>query len=85
MKLNLQVHGVSSTTVPVKVEYEGHTVNAPIECFEVELTSPKRHGSTTLRFIGKEIEEAMEVFKRDGAVSVTFEAVETEKTEKAAA
>lgn len=84
MKLTLQVHGVSTSTVPVQVEYEGHPIHAVVDCYEVELTSAKRHGSTTLRFVGEEVAKAMEVFKRDGTVSVTFEAVETEP-EKAAA
>lgn len=84
MKTNLRVHSVSTTSIPAKVEYEGSPIQAVVDCYEVELTSFKRHGSVTLRFVANEIPEAMEVFKQDGVVSVTFEAVETESKKDAA-
>lgn len=84
MKTNLRVHSVSTTSIPAKVEFEGNSIHAVVDCYEVELISGKRHGGTTLRFVGNEIPEAMEVFKQDGVVSVTFEAVETESKKDAA-
>jgi len=84
MKVTYVVHGASMSTAPFKVEHEGKTLNATVDCLEVELTGEDpRHGSFTHRFIGDEAIEAEQLFKPNARIVATF--VSEEKTEQAKA
>ena len=83
LQVVFSVHGTSMSSVPVKVPYEGKTVNAMLDCLEVELTSDNgRHCSPTLRFVGDEIVKAQELFKRDSKRTVTVDVSPPEESKK---
>ena len=71
MKLQYKVHNVSTSSVSTTGTVDGQDQWVHVEGLEVELTSADgRHGSLTLKFIGKDVAEAREKFKNDADVTL---------------
>lgn len=63
MKLQFTVHRTNDSTVNKTVSLNGEDLSASVAAFEVELVSlVSGCGTYTHRFIGKEIEEAKQLF-----------------------
>ena len=66
-KVELSVHGVSMSQVPIPVNHEGQMMNARVDCLEVELVGTNgRNGSIVLKFIGDEIPK-VQAFLKSGS------------------
>lgn len=75
MRVDFMVHGVVNQHVGVSSLIEGEEQRALVQGLEVELAPVQsRHGSVTLRFFGKELNEAKEVFQPGRKVTMVIEA-----------
>jgi len=73
MKIDYRVHGVASGQASIQTEVNGESLGASMPCLEVELTSVDgRSGSTILRIVGSQINEAKEKFKAGSVVTAEF-------------
>lgn len=63
-QIEYTVHAVLTTTMPAKVEYNGQTITAAVNCLEVEMLPPEgsRHSCPTQRFVGEDYEWAKGYF-----------------------
>lgn len=73
MNIRFNVHGVNKTKVSRPVKMDEETVQADVDCLEVELTTEAEvSGSLTLRFTGKDIAEAEKAFVPGEMVEAPF-------------
>jgi hypothetical protein len=83
ISLKYFVHSVNPTEVWHQVAFRGTEIQARVPGLEVQLThedaaTESAHGSLTLRFVGADADAAKEVFKQDGFVTISVEAVPSE-------
>lgn len=71
-----RVHRASSHPVETTVSHLGEDVRAIVTQLEVELTpvDAPEHGTLTLRFFGRQAEEARALFRSDAVVEVSVAA-----------